>query len=621
MIVTSDVIVIGAGHAGCEAALAAARLGSRVVVLTASLHHIARMPCNPSIGGPAKAHLVKEVDALGGAMAEAIDATHIHIRMLNTRKGPAVHSLRAQADRPVYSNRVAEILLNQRGVEVHQDMAAEILHKDGRAVGVRAQSGIVYRAPAVVVTTGTFLKGRLHMGEVAVDGGRSGEPAAIGLSDSLASLGLSLGRLKTGTTPRLHRDSIDWEKMTEQKPSDEPLVFSELSELKLPQRQLSCYLTYTSLETKRIILENLERSPMYIGIIEGTGPRYCPSIEDKMVRFGDKDTHQVFVEPEGFDIPEVYLQGVSTSLPIDVQHRVVRSIPGLERAEIMRPGYAVEYDFVLPTQLRHTLEVSRLRGLFLAGQINGTSGYEEAAAQGLLAGLNAALRSGGGEPVTLGRDQGYLGVLIDDLVSKGTSEPYRMHTSRAEYRLLLRQDNADLRLTPWGRELGLVNESRWNSFCRKKEAVECEILRLEERRVGQDEAEGLSEALGENIRPGLSLTEVLRRPKVDLGPIRAWEGLEPLETRVGQQVEIQVKYEGYIKRQKMEVDRCAKLEHKRLPDDLNYASMVAVSAEAREKLQARRPGTVGQASRIPGISPSDISALLVYLKHRESQSA
>lgn len=617
MIQTAQVVVVGAGHAGCEAALAAARLGCRVVVLTASLHQIARMPCNPSIGGPAKAHLVREVDALGGAMAEVTDRTHIHIRMLNTRKGPAVHAMRAQADRPVYSETMAQVLLGHPLVSVEQDLAFEILTRRGRVVGVRGQSGKDYRAPTVVLTTGTFLKGRLHMGEVSIDGGRSGEPAAVGLSDSLAKLGLKMGRLKTGTTPRLHRDSIDWEEMAEQKPTEVPMVFSEMSELRLPERQLSCYLTHTSLETKQIILDNLHRSPMYIGVIEGTGPRYCPSIEDKMVRFADKDSHQVFVEPEGFDVPEVYLQGVSTSLPLEVQQALVRSIPGLTRAVILRPGYAVEYDFVEPTQLAHTLQVRDLPGLFLAGQINGTSGYEEAAAQGLLAGLNAALVSGGSEPVELGRDQAYLGVLIDDLVSKGTSEPYRMHTSRAEYRLLLRQDNADARLTPLGRKLGLVDDARWQAFRQKYEAVEAEKQRLDERRVGQKDAEDLAQCLSENVKPGLSFTELLRRPRVSLESLRGWEGLASLPARVSEQVEIQIKYQGYIERQQAEVERFRKMEHRVLPADLSYAKLVAISAEGREKLASRRPRTLGQASRIPGITPSDISALLVYLKQRE----
>ncbi len=617
--IKSDIVVVGAGHAGCEAALAAARMGCSVTVLTASLTHIARMPCNPSIGGPAKAQLVKEVDALGGAMGRVIDQTHIHIRMLNTRKGPAVHALRAQADRPVYSEAMKQVLLSQSGVCVEQDLVTDLLVREGRVYGVQGGSGRVYRAGAVVLTTGTFLGGKIFMGEVCYSGGRSGEPAANGLSRSLAQLGLRLGRLKTGTTPRIHRDSIDWQAMTEQPPSAVPLVFSELSELKSPERQLSCYLTYTNEATREIILENLERSPMYGGLIEGAGPRYCPSIEDKMVRFPDRAAHQIFVEPEGFDVPEVYLQGVSTSLPLDVQQRLVRSVVGLEKAEILRPGYAVEYDFVDPTQLSHSLELRVCKGLFLAGQINGTSGYEEAAAQGLLAGLNAGRVAGSQSPVEIGRDQGYLGVLVDDLVSRGTSEPYRMHTSRAEYRLLLRQDNADQRLTPLGRQWGLIDGHRWEVYQSKVGQIESELSRLENRRIAGAECEELARVLGESVRPGLTLTELLRRPKVEISTLRGWEGLDSLPPRVGQQVEIQIKYEGYLERQAQEVAQFRKMEDRELPGDLDYAPLHGISAEGREKLDRHKPRTVGQASRIPGVSPSDVSALLVYLRQREQK--
>lgn len=608
-----DVLVVGGGHAGCEAALAAARLGARTGLLTANPAQIARMPCNPSVGGPGKAHLVREVDALGGEMARVIDRTHLHIRMLNTSKGPAVQALRAQADRLAYSAGMAAVVHGQPGLEVLTDLVAGLLVEGGRVAGVQGASGRQVRAGAVVVTTGTFLGGLLHLGDRRTPGGRSGEPPAADLSRSLLALGLRLGRMKTGTSPRIHRDTIDYSALEVVPPAAEPLVFSDLSPLRSPGRQLDCHATRTSPATRRVILDNLHRSPMYSGRIEGLGPRYCPSIEDKFVRFPDREAHPVFLEPEGFDSPEVYLQGVSTSLPLEVQLDLVRSLPGLQGAEILRPGYAVEYDFVDPIQLDSSLQVRAVPGLFLAGQINGTSGYEEAAAQGILAGINAARVAGGGTPVCVGRERGYLGVMVDDLVCRGTLEPYRMHTSRAEHRLLLRQDNADERLTPLGREVGLVDDERWRAFLGRREAAEAEAGRLSARFLSEDEACRLGDRLGQAVAPGARMADVLRRPEVRLGMLRAWEGLPPLDPRVCERVEVQLKYAGYLERQAREVERLGRMEALPLPPDFPYQA-AGLSREAVEKLRSRQPRTLGQAGRIPGVTPADVSMLMVHLR-------
>ncbi len=622
-----DVLVIGGGHAGAEASLACARLGCSTVLLTSNLSQIGRMPCNPSIGGPAKAHLVREIDALGGEMGRAIDDTHIHIRNLNTGKGPAVQALRAQADRPRYSRRIAEAIFSQENLAVVADSAASLI-TEGRAVrGVNCASGREIKARAVVICTGTFLEAVLHIGDICIPGGRSGEPPSRGMSASLADLGLRLGRLKTGTCPRLHRDTVKTEGLDVLNPSLDGLIFSDMSDPRTPLRQTDCWITRTNEKTRQAVMENLDRSPLYGGAgggITGVGPRYCPSLEDKFVRFPDRQFHLVFLEPEGFNTPEVYLQGVSTSMPLDVQVMMVRSMPGLENAEIIKPGYAVEYDFVDPTQLDYGMAVRGVEGLFLAGQINGSSGYEEAAGQGLLAGINAYCYVSGREPVHLKRDEAYIGVLADDLICRGTAEPYRMHTSRAEYRLLLREDNADDRLTPLGRKIGLVDDKRWDRFIRRREKAEALQKKLESVHISGRCAQIFDDLCGIFITPGALAADAVRRPDVKLSllieslSLSGSEDFTPyisVDHRVIEKTEVALKYEGYIAQQKREVAKMRKLEETRLPSNFSYSQIAGLSAEALEKLSKFKPISVGQASRIPGISPSDIAALLVTLRH------
>ncbi|MBB6634041.1 tRNA uridine-5-carboxymethylaminomethyl(34) synthesis enzyme MnmG [Cohnella thailandensis] len=614
-----DVIVIGAGHAGCESALAAARMGCETLLLTINLDMIAFMPCNPSVGGPAKGHVVREIDALGGEMGRNIDKTFIQMRMLNTGKGPAVHALRAQADKFLYQHTMKETIEKEKKLTLRQGMAEDLIVEDGVCRGVITKTGAEYRAKTVVLTTGTYLRGKVIMGELMYESGPNNQQPAVKLSESLRKLGIQLVRFKTGTPPRVHEDTIDFSK-TEIQPGDEkPKYFSfETEYMEHANNQLPCWLTYTSEETHRIINDNLHRAPMFSGAIEGTGPRYCPSIEDKIVRFADKPKHQIFLEPEGRNTKEYYVQGLSTSMPEDVQLQILRSIPGLEKVEMMRTGYAIEYDAVVPTQLWPSLETKLVPNLFTAGQINGTSGYEEAAGQGIIAGINAARKAKGEDPVIIERSAGYIGVMIDDLVTKGTNEPYRLLTSRAEYRLLLRHDNADLRLTPLGHEIGLIPEARYEKFLQKKALVEGEINRLKETKFRPDEAvqamlAGLDSAPIQNTTDGLTL---LRRPEVSYADI---ERLSPspveLTDDMKEQVEIQTKYTGYIEKQLLQVERLGKMEKKKIPDDIDYTIIHGLATEARQKLDKIRPLSIGQASRISGVTPADLSILLVHLEH------
>lgn len=611
-----DIAVIGAGHAGCEAGLAAARLGMKTLIFSISLEAVANMPCNPHIGGSSKGHLVREIDALGGEMGKNIDKTMIQIKMLNTSKGPAVHSLRAQADRKKYQMEMKHTLEKQENLFLKQAEIVNINIEENKVKSIETSVGAIYNVKAIIVATGTYLKGKIFIGDFSEESGPDGVFAANRLSESLKKIGVNLVRFKTGTPARINRKSIDFSKMEVQKGDVDIIPFSFEDKIRNFE-QLDCYLTYTNEKTHQIIKENLHRSPLYAGMIEGTGPRYCPSIEDKVVRFADKERHQVFVEPIGIDTDEMYIQGMSSSLPEDVQIAMYRTLPGLENCEFTRPAYAIEYDCIDPADLKLSLEYKKINGLFFAGQTNGTSGYEEAAGQGLIAGINASQKIKGKEPLILDRTEAYIGVLIDDIVTKGTNEPYRMMTSRAEYRLLLRQDNADLRLTEKGHEIGLISDERYNKFIEKKQKVEEEKKRLQETIVKPtEEVNAFLKSVGTSeLTTGTKLSELLKRAEITYASLEAIDKnrLE-LPEQVKEQVEIQIKYEGYIRMQETQVEKFKKMERKLLPEDIDYNDIKGISLEARQKLNKHKPHSIGQASRISGVSPADISVLLVYMQ-------
>lgn len=611
-----DVIVIGAGHAGCEAALASAKRGAKTLMLTLNLDLVAFMPCNPSIGGPAKGVVVREIDALGGVMGKVIDKTHIQMRMLNTRKGPAVRALRAQADKPLYIQEMKQILENQENLTLRQGMVERLVVEDGEIKGVVTETKAAYSADTVVVTTGTFMRGKVIIGDLEYESGPNNQRPTVSLSEHLEELGIEMVRFKTGTPMRVNSHTIDYSKTEIQPGDEEPRAFSyETTEYIMDQ--IPCWLTYTNEYTHQIIDENLTLSPMYSGMIKGTGPRYCPSIEDKVVRFHDKPRHQIFLEPEGRNTEEVYVQGLSTSLPEFIQKKMIETVPGLEKAEIMRAGYAIEYDSVVPTQLWPTLETKKIKGLFTAGQINGTSGYEEAAGQGIMAGINAAAKALDIDPLILDRSQAYIGVLIDDLVTKGTNEPYRLLTSRAEFRLMLRHDNADLRLTDIGYELGMITEERYAKFQEKKRLIQEERKRLDGVIIKPDEQVQriIEQAGGTPLKEAVRASDLLRRPEMNyemIETLTAPDGELPADVK--EQVEIQTKYSGYIAKALQQIERMKKMDDKKIPDNIDYDAINGLATEAREKLKEVRPLSVGQASRISGVNPSDVSILLVYIE-------